>query len=251
MRFPLAPNAFALMLCAPVWVAAFEAPPSVPPDACAPFAESVAMEAAAAGARDESAKPSMPTEPAPVKIALEDAERASLLEEAYNDARDVLSRDDECSDFFGGRDGAQHVLGRLVSQLRDDPLLKANVGIVMQGHYTNITNLQKGVSYRLFDQAIVNSRGPFFRAKDGGRALPDCGSFAPNTRGVRTAMLLHELGHLIRGADGRWLLPNDGDNLMTAARNTDRIMKKCGRQIKALDAKPAPDNPGLATRGRS
>jgi hypothetical protein len=68
MRFPLAPNAFALMLCAPVWVAAFEAPPSVPADVCAPFAESIAMEAATTEGRDDSAGPSMPLEPAPVKI---------------------------------------------------------------------------------------------------------------------------------------------------------------------------------------
>jgi len=250
MRFPLAPNAFALVLCAPIWAAAFEAPPSAPPDACAPFAESVAMEAAAGG-RDDSAKPSMPTEPAPVKISLEDAERASLLEEAYKDAHDILGRDEECSEFFGGRDGAQHVLGRLVGQLRDDPLLEPTIGIMMQGQYTNIVNLQHGVNYRLFDQAIINSRGPFFRDNDGQRAFPDCAGFAPNTRGVRTAMLLHELGHLIRGADGRWLLPNDGDSLLRAARNTDRIMKKCGRQIKALDARPAPDGSGRATRGRS
>ena len=250
MRFPLAPNACALMLCAPVWVLAFEAPPAVPYDACAPFAESMAAERAAGG-RDDSARPPMPTEAAPLKIRFEDAQRALLLEEAHQDARDVLGRDDECSEFFGGRDGAQYVLGRLVGQLRDGPVLEPNIGIIMKGTYSNITDLQTGVSYRLFDQAIVNSRGPFFRANDGRRDFPDCGSFAPNTRGVRAAMLLHELGHLIRGADGRWLLPNDGDNPALAARNTGRIEKKCGRQIKALDARPAPDGPGAAKRGRS
>ncbi|HEX7174866.1 MAG TPA: hypothetical protein VF240_06245 [Pyrinomonadaceae bacterium] len=250
MRFPLAPNAFALMLCAPIWVAAFETPPCVPPDACATFAESMAI-GATAGGRDDLAGPPMPTEAAPVKIMLEDAQRAVLLEEAYKDARDVLARDDECSDFFGGRDGAQHVLGRLVGQLRDDPALEPNIGIVMKGDYTNIINLQSGLSYRLFTEAIVNSRGPFFRKNDGRRVFPDCGSFAPNTRGVRAAMLLHELGHLIQGANGRWLLPNDGNNPMLAERNSNRIEKKCGRQIKALDAKPAPSDLGTAKRARS
>lgn len=252
MRFPLAANAFALMLCAPAWAAAFafDAPPAVPPDACAAFSESAPAEAATVGRDGAAAGPSMPTEAAAVKITFEDAERAPLLEEAYKDAHDVLGRGDECGDFFGGRETARYVLGRLVGQLRDEPALEPHIGIRMQGSYTNITNLQTGSKYRLFDRAIVNSKGPFFREKDGARALSACGSFAPNTRGVRVAMLLHELGHLIRGADGRWVLPNDGDNFALATRNTERIEKKCGRHIKALDAGPAPDGPRPSARGR-
>jgi len=253
MRFSLTPKAFALVLCAPVWVGAFEAPPAVPPDACAPFAESVAAEAAAVGRDDgeAAAGPLMSSETEAVKIKLEDAQRAPLLKAAYKDAFDVLGRDDECSNFFGGRETAQYVLGRLVGELRDGPELEPNIGIRMQGGYTNITDARTGGRYRLFDEAIINSRGPFFRADDGRRALPDCGSFAPNTRGVRAAMLLHELGHLIRRADGRWVLPNDGDNLALTTRNTERVEKKCGRHIKALDAKPASDGPRLAARGRA
>ena len=253
MRFSLTPQAFALMLCAPVWVGAFEAPTAVPPDACATFAESVAAEAAPAGRDDgeEAPRPSLSSETEAVKIRLEDAQRAPLLAEAYRDALDVLGRDGECSDFFGGRETAQYVLGRLVGQLRDGPELEPNVGIKMHGGYINITDARTGGRYRLFDEAIINIRGPFFRADDGRRALPDCGSFAPNTRGVRAAMLLHELGHLIRRADGRWVLPNDGDSLALTTRNTERVEKKCGRHIKALDAKPAADGPRLAARARA
>jgi hypothetical protein len=251
MRFPFTPNAFALMLCAPVWVAAFEAPPAVPPDACAPFAESMAAEAAAVG-RDEgeAAAPPATVEAEAVKIRLKDAERTPLLEEAYKDAHDVLGRDDECSDFFGGRETAQYVLGRLVSQLRDGPVPEPSIGIKMHGGYVNITNVETGGRFRLFDEAVINVKGPFFREKDGARAFPDCGSFAPNTRGVRATMLLHELGHLIRRADDRWVLPNDGDNFALAARNTERVEKKCGRHLKALDARPAPDGPRQSARRR-
>lgn len=251
MRFPLTPSAFALMLCAPAWVGACEAPPSMPSDACAHFVESVAAEAAAVGPDDSAPVPPSEAEAAEaeaVKVKLKDSQRAPLLEAAYKDALEVLDQNKECSDFLGGREMAQYVLGRLVGQLRDGPELEPVIGIKMRGDYTNITNVKTGGRYRLFDEAIVNSRGPFFRADDGRRALPDCGSFAPNTRGVRAAMLLHELGHLIRRADGRWVLPNDGDNFALAARNTERIEKKCGRHIKALDAAASSDDPRLAAR---
>jgi hypothetical protein len=240
MRFPLSANALALMLCAPVCVLAFEAPPAAPPDACAPFAESVAAEATAGGRDDAAAGPSMPVEAEAVKIRLKDAERTPLLEAAYKDARDALGQDEECSDFFGGRDGAQHVLDQLVGRLQDRPVRESNIAIRMQGDYTNITDYRTGAKYRLFDEAVVNSKGPFFREKDGPRAFPDCGGFAPNTRGARAAMLLHELGHLIRRADGRWVLPNDGNDFGLAARNAERVEQKCGRHLKALDARAGP-----------
>lgn len=249
MRFPFTPGALALVLCAPVWAAAFEAPPAAPPDACAPFAESMVSEAAAAG-QDDGAPPPAALEAEAVKVRLEGAERVPLLEAAYRDAHDVLGRDDECSEFFGGRETAQYVLGRLVTQLRDGPVPEPHIGIKMQGSYMNITNVQTGGRFRLFDEATINIKGPFFREKDGARAFPDCGSFAPNTRGVRAAMLLHELGHLIRRADGRWVLPNDGDDFSLAARNTERVEKKCGRHLKALDARPAQDGPKLSARRR-
>jgi hypothetical protein len=113
----------------------------------------------------------------------------------------------------------------------------------MRGDYTNITDYRTGTKYRLFDEAVVNTKGPFFREKNGPRAFPDCGSFAPNTRVARAAMLLHELGHLIRRADGRWVLPNDGGDFGLAARNAERIEEKCGRHLKALGAGQAPDGP--------
>ena len=39
------------------------------------------------------------------------------------------------------------------------------------------------------------------------RFVPGVGAFQPNTREARTLILLHELAHLIRGKDGRWLIP--------------------------------------------
>lgn len=189
------------------------------------------------------------TPPAPEPLAVVDvesfgAERASLVEEAYGDALRVIADDEECSDFFGGRAQAAHVLGRLVGRLRDESFGEASVGIRMTGAYSTVYDMRSGARYRLFEQAGVNRRGPFFREANGSRAFNDCGSFAANTREARAVMLLHELGHLMRGADGRWLLPNDGRDSEIVARNTARVEKSCGRGIRALSGE------GLAARAR-
>ena len=46
--------------------------------------------------------------------------------------------------------------------------------------------------------------------------------------------VLHELGHLIRGRDGQWLLPNDGENASESEANTQRVLNVCGEEIRAL-----------------
>jgi len=47
-------------------------------------------------------------------------------------------------------------------------------------------------------------------------------------------MLLHELGHLLPDTQGRWLLPDDGNNPIQVAANTSTIMQRCSEQIKRL-----------------
>jgi hypothetical protein len=46
-------------------------------------------------------------------------------------------------------------------------------------------------------------------------------------------MLLHELGHLIRGPAG-WLLPNDGGDAALSDRNTRTVESRCSEQLLAL-----------------
>jgi hypothetical protein len=79
-------------------------------------------------------------------------------------------------------------------------------------------------------------RGPFYqsvnyRSQD---FFNKIGHYPANTREARVAMLLHELGHLLRGADGRWLLQDDAGDRLQIAANTATIMRQCSEQIKML-----------------
>jgi hypothetical protein len=47
-------------------------------------------------------------------------------------------------------------------------------------------------------------------------------------------MFLHELGHVVQGASGDWLLPDDGFDDSTSRENTKKVENVCGEQIKNL-----------------
>jgi hypothetical protein len=52
-------------------------------------------------------------------------------------------------------------------------------------------------------------------------------------------MLLHELGHLMKGPNGDWLLPDDGKSFTDSLSNTRKIESICGEQIRALSSQVA------------
>jgi hypothetical protein len=60
------------------------------------------------------------------------------------------------------------------------------------------------------------------------------GHFPPGSRQARVLILLHELGHLIQGEDGDWLLPDDGFNGTVSNANTLRVQQQCRAQLDAL-----------------
>jgi len=93
-----------------------------------------------------------------------------------------------------------------------------------------------GASYRLFERTMVNTNGSFYqRRADPMRKFPsDVGDFAPGSRQARALILLHELGHLIQGEGGEWLLPDDGHDGMRSQANTLRVQQACRRQLDAL-----------------
>jgi hypothetical protein len=93
-----------------------------------------------------------------------------------------------------------------------------------------------GTSYRLFEKVTVNNDSSFYqrRVDDPVRFPPDVGSFPPGTRAARALILLHELGHLIRDANGAWLIPDDGYDDSRSQRNTLRIQQACRTQLWAL-----------------
>ena len=106
----------------------------------------------------------------------------------------------------------------------------------MSGKYTMFHNATTGASYRLFDEATINSNGPFAM-----RVPPPSstqrqmiGRFPAQSRQGRALTLLHELGHLLEGADGKWLLPNDGDSVSLSDRNTRIVEEHCVGQLLAL-----------------
>lgn len=180
--------------------------------------------------RRVSAIPLAPVELLPVANPRNPTE----VEQAYLDSFSILKGENSCSQFYGGP-FAIAALNRLTEQLKPAHL-EQRVGIRMKGQTTIVTSALNGFTFRLFDKAEVNLDGPFYAGNTlPGRArVPRIGPFEPNTREARVTTVLHELGHLIRTADGAWLLPNDGSNWVASEENTRRVLNVCSEQIRAL-----------------
>lgn len=167
--------------------------------------------------------------------------RLTLIDKTYLDVYTILQGDNPCSYFFGGPRIATGVLNSLHPRLRASSLRENHIGIRMLGPVTSVKDFQTGASYRLFEEAQVNLAGPFYGVVDhhSQSFFRKIGTYLANTREARTLMLLHELGHLLSGADGRWLLPDDGESRSQADANTATIMDKCGKQIDSLSLQSA------------
>jgi len=99
-----------------------------------------------------------------------------------------------------------------------------------------VVNSETKKAFRLFDKVSVNTNGPFYRRKfiDSMPTIPGVGSFPPNSREVRALILLHELGHLVKGPEGNWLLPDDGKDELLSDLNSRKIESICGDRIRSL-----------------
>lgn len=170
------------------------------------------------------------TPPVPSPLITED----KILERAYYDTLSILSTANECSDFFGGISAIEGFNG-LISKVRKDYLASA-VGIRMSGTTTNVFNTKTKNQYRLFDKVSINGNGPFYRNKltNTQAYISGIGRFAANTKEARVLMFLHELGHVVKGTSGDWLLPDDGVDESKSRENTKKIEDVCGEQIKNL-----------------
>jgi hypothetical protein len=162
----------------------------------------------------------------------------SPLDQAYQDAISILSKNNSCSRFFGGPNPAEEVLSRLATQVQIHLLRDSRTGIEMSGIFTYFEQTERHAGYRLFAAATINTRGPFLKAKvfPAEPYVPSVGSFPPNTREARALMLLHELAHLLRGQNGSWLIPDDGDSPRLSSQNTALIESQCKAQILWLSA---------------
>jgi hypothetical protein len=165
--------------------------------------------------------------------------QAYPLQQAYRDVMSILASNNACSSFFGGPHAADEGLSRLVAQLQNHVLQNSRIGIEMSGRFTYFAPPDGQLEYRLFAQATINAGGPFCKAKvfPAEPSVPRVGSFQPNTREARALILLHELAHLVRARNGRWLIPDDGNMAALSARNTALIETQCRQQILSIGEK--------------
>lgn len=186
------------------------------------------------------------TEALPVPTPLPLVRKDQIYTSAYKDVYQILSHENPCSSFFGGSSQAVEVLNGLFDQLELSRLSSTRVGISMYGQTRSVQSARTGASYRLFEKAVINTSGPFYKKKFSAADpfVPGVGSFQPNTREARATIVLHEIGHLVQGADGRWLLPNDGASDEQSQKNTAMIETRCGEQIRELKRKASETRAG-------
>ena len=158
------------------------------------------------------------------------------LTKAYSDVFKILSDQNDCSSFYGGSHLATTVLNDFFTRIKPQPLA-SEVSFQMTGRPRMLRDDTTGVRYRMFDTATVNSEGSFYKRRPFAldKFPADVGNFGPGTRRARALILLHELGHLIEGEDGTWLLPDDGLNGPKSKANTLRVEQACRDQLKTLN----------------
>jgi hypothetical protein len=173
----------------------------------------------------------------PVPSPLIEADK--VLASAYFDMMGILSTNNECSRFFGGPAAAVDAFSKLVGRVRKDHAAPT-IGMGMSGATESFLNVQTKKEYRLFEKVVLNADGPFYRGHSA-RSEPArrLGSFEPNTREARALIFLHELGHMVKGANGKWLLPNDGGNEGLSRRNSITIENVCADELHGLGGSQA------------
>lgn len=157
------------------------------------------------------------------------------LRHSYSDVFKILSKENSCSNFYGGPRAATIVFNDFVAHVKPQ-LLFREISFQMEGKPRFIRDHSTGVFYRLFDKTIVNREGAFYQRRvDLMDKFPsDVGSFFPGSRPARALILLHELAHLIQGENGAWLIPDDGHNPRQSKANSLRIEEVCRAQLNTL-----------------
>ena len=166
-------------------------------------------------------------------IASKDLRKLNDLDKAYLDAFTILRDDNACSRMYGGPYAVQ-ALNELVRALRP-AYLDRTIAVRMSGTTTMFRSSQTGFSYRMFAKAEINMEGSFYRGNTPtGGHVPSIADYQPNTRKTRVTLLLHELGHLVRGADSKWVLSDDGNDLSLSVRNTEHVVDVCRDEIESV-----------------
>jgi hypothetical protein len=133
---------------------------------------------------------------------------------------------------YGGP-AAIEALNELMRVVRPS-YLDRQIAVRMSGPTTMYRNAITGFSFRMFEKAEINKAGSFYRGNAPSESrVPVIASFQPNTRKTRVALLLHELGHLVRGADKNWVLSDDGHDLSLSTKNTEYVVQVCKDEIES------------------
>lgn len=179
-----------------------------------------------------------PAPPAPLAPAGPlDLESLELADEvSYMDVYRILKEENSCSRFFGGPVRSVHTFNNFARTLRLKYLDQRGVAIRMSGGFVVYHDQRTGARFRLFQESFINTTGPFFtNAAHGARpSRMMVGRFPVPGKAARALTLLHELGHLVRGPGGDWLLPNDGGDQRLSERNTREVEGRCLEQLMAL-----------------
>ncbi|HEU4713510.1 MAG TPA: hypothetical protein VFS76_18215 [Pyrinomonadaceae bacterium] len=166
-----------------------------------------------------------------VLLASKDERKLSELDKAYLDVYTILREENPCSAMFGGP-VAIEALNELVRTLRP-AYLDRHIAVRMSGETTLFRNAISGFQYRMFEKAEINMTGSFYRSNTPSqRQVPLVANYQPNTRQTRVVLLLHELGHVVRRVDKKWVLPDDGNNLELSVKNTEQIVDACRDDIE-------------------
>jgi hypothetical protein len=171
--------------------------------------------------------------PKPALLTSKNPQKLSILDKAYLDVFVILREDNACSRLYGGPPAIE-ALDELVRKLRPT-YLESHIAVRMSGPITTVQNNRTGFSFRMFDKVEINLAGSFYRGNSySNEQVPLVANYPPNTRKTRVALLLHELGHLVRGADKKWLLSDDGHDLDLSLKNTDYVVGVCRNQIESV-----------------
>jgi hypothetical protein len=171
--------------------------------------------------------------------------RDSVFRQAYEDVYSILSSENECSRFYGGAAPAAYVFNQLAARFKPARVGSSHMAGKMSGEVVNISHAPSGIQFRLFEKAVLNTAGAFYSRQgfQSDARVPRVGSFAPDTRGARALILLHELGHVVKGQGGDWLLPDDGGDAERSEHNTELVEARCGAQLRALGTQPRQARP--------
>lgn len=166
-------------------------------------------------------------------IVSKDERKLNELDKAYLDVFTILRDDNKCSRMYGGA-GAIEALNELMRIVRP-AYLDRHIAVRMSGETTIYRNGVTGFSFRMFEKAEINMLGSFYRATTPSeRRIPLIANYQPNTRKTRVALILHELGHLVRNADQKWVLSDDGHDLELSIKNTEYVVDVCREEIDAV-----------------